>query len=66
MNRRIDMSKNKSISRCPNCGSRNLQFEGYGSKGRKIYHCGECDEVFEIHDGQSNKDKRREIKRIPE
>jgi len=54
------MAKNKNLTVCPNCGSRNIQFEGHGSKGKKTYCCSECDEVFEIYAGDNDKRKRKE------
>lgn len=48
------MTKKKGFKECPNCGSRNLHLEGYGSKGRQIIQCNECDEVFEIFAGRSH------------
>lgn len=52
------MSKKKGLKVCPNCGSHNLHLEGYGSKGRQIIQCNECDEVFEIFAGRSHDHNR--------
>ncbi len=55
------MAKNKDLKRCPVCGSRNLQVEGHGGKGRKLVHCAECDHEFELHVGAKD-DHRPSVK----
>ncbi|MEZ5357750.1 MAG: hypothetical protein R3F48_02895 [Candidatus Zixiibacteriota bacterium] len=60
------MGKNKSVNKCPKCGSRNIQRLGFGKKGRQLMVCDICDTEFELHvadeekGGQLRKDKYAE------
>jgi len=54
------VARKKKLTSCPHCGSKNLQIEGYSSKGRQIVQCGECEEIFEIHAGGEKRDHDRE------
>ncbi len=53
------MAKKKKLMSCPYCGSKNLQIEGYSSKGRQIVQCAECDETFEVRSGGDKRDHER-------
>ena len=42
------MPKQKESCECPNCGSKNLQLKGHSSKGRRVFRCEQCEEVFVV------------------